>query len=39
MVAQLVKALCLSQKVAGSVSNGVNGIFHWHNPSRGWLSF
>jgi hypothetical protein len=22
-----------SRKVAGSVPDGVNGIFHWHNPS------
>jgi hypothetical protein len=22
-----------SQKVAGSIPDGVNGIFHWHNPS------
>ena len=22
-----------SRKVAGSVPNGVIGIFHWHNPS------
>jgi hypothetical protein len=29
-VAQLVEALL---KVAGSVPDGVIGIFHWHNPS------
>jgi hypothetical protein len=23
----------ISRKVAGSIPNGVNGIFHWHNPS------
>ena len=22
-----------SRKVAGSIPHGVNGIFHWHNPS------
>jgi hypothetical protein len=22
-----------SQKVAGSITDGVTGIFHWHNPS------
>jgi hypothetical protein len=21
-----------NQKVAGSISDGVSGIFHWHNP-------
>ena len=23
----------ISQKVVGSIPNGVIGIFHWHNPS------
>ena len=32
-MAQLVKALRYKQKVAGSIPNGVIGIFHWHNPS------
>jgi hypothetical protein len=30
-VAQLVKVLYTSRKVAGSISGGVSGIFHWHN--------
>jgi hypothetical protein len=29
-VAQLVKAT--NRKVAGSIPDGVIGIFHWHNP-------
>jgi hypothetical protein len=24
---------CTSRKVAGSIPNGVIGMFHWHNPS------
>ena len=32
-VAQLVEALVASRKVAGSIPDGVIGIFHWHNPS------
>jgi len=32
-VAQLVEALRLSRKVAGSIPDGVIGIFHLHNPS------
>ena len=31
VVAQLVEAI--SQKVAGSIPDGVIGIFHRHNPS------
>ena len=30
---QLVKALHYSRKVAGSIPDGVIGIFQWHNPS------
>ena len=30
-VAQLVEAL--RYKIAGSIPDGVIGIFHWHNPS------
>ena len=30
-MAQLVESL--RRKVAGSIPNGVTGIFHWHNPS------
>jgi hypothetical protein len=30
-VAQLVEAT--SRKVAGSITDGVIGIFHWHKPS------
>jgi hypothetical protein len=29
----LGETLRLNQKVAGSIPNGVTGIFHWHNPS------
>jgi hypothetical protein len=29
-VAQLVKALDYKPKVAGSIPDGVNGIFRWH---------
>ena len=32
-MAQSVVALPASRKVAGSISNGVTGIFHRHNPS------
>jgi len=33
VVAQLVEALRYSRKVAGSITDGVIGILHWHNPS------
>ena len=33
LVAQLVEALATNQKVAGSIPDGVIGIFHLHNPS------
>jgi hypothetical protein len=32
-VAQLVEELCSNRKVAGSIPDGVIGIFHRHNPS------
>ena len=32
-MAQLVEEHATSRKVAGSIPNGVTGIFHWHNPS------
>jgi hypothetical protein len=32
-VAHLVKALRYKPGVAGSIRHGVNGIFHWNNPS------
>ena len=32
-VAQLVESLRYNRKVAGSIPNGVTGIFHWHNLS------
>ena len=32
-VVQLVKALCFNRKVAGSIPDGITGIFHLHNPS------
>ena len=33
VVAQFVEVLRYKSKVAGSISDGVRGIFHWHNPS------
>ena len=33
-VAQLVMTLATSRKVAGSIPDSVNGIFHGHNPSN-----
>jgi hypothetical protein len=32
-VAQWLRYCATNQKVAGSIPNGVIGIFHWHNPS------
>jgi len=32
-VAQWLRHCPTYQKVAGSIPDGVNGIFHWHNPS------
>jgi len=32
-VAQLLKCCATNRKVAGSIPDGVIGIFHWHNPS------
>jgi len=29
----VVKILCDKSEVAGSIPNGVIGIFHWYNPS------
>jgi len=26
-----------SRKIAGSIPDGVTGIFHWHNPSGGTM--
>jgi hypothetical protein len=34
MVAQRLKYCATSRKVAGSIPDGVIGIFHWHNPSN-----
>jgi len=31
--ATAVEARATSQKVAGSIPDGVTGIFRWHNPS------
>jgi hypothetical protein len=31
-VAQLVEAVATNRQVAGSIPDGVSGIFHWHNP-------
>jgi hypothetical protein len=33
MVAQWLKYYATNRKVAGSIPDGVIGIFHWHNPS------
>ena len=32
-VAQWLRCCATNQKVAGSIPDGVIGIFHWHNPS------
>ena len=32
-VAQWLRCCATNRKVAGSISDGVTGIFHWHNPS------
>jgi hypothetical protein len=33
MVAQWLRYCATNRKVAGSIPEGVNGIFHWYNPS------
>ena len=33
-VAQWLRCCATYWKVAGSIPDGVIGIFHWHNPSR-----
>jgi hypothetical protein len=33
MVAQWLRYYAINRKVAGSIPDGVIGIFHWHNPS------
>jgi hypothetical protein len=33
MVAQWLMYCATNHKVAGSIPDGVIGIFHWHNPS------
>jgi hypothetical protein len=33
MVAQWLRYSATNRKVAGSIPDGVIGIFHWHNPS------
>ena len=32
-VAQWLKYCATNRKVAGSIPDGIIGIFHWHNPS------
>jgi len=32
-VAQWLRSCATNRKVAGSIPDGVIGIFHWHNPS------
>jgi len=34
VVAQWLRCCATSRKVAGSIPDGVIGIFHWHNPSN-----
>ena len=34
-MAQWLRRYATNRKVAGSISDGVIGIFHWHNPSDG----
>jgi hypothetical protein len=38
MVAQWLRYCATNRKVGGSVPDGVNGIFHWHNPSDHTMS-
>jgi hypothetical protein len=33
MVAQWLRYCATNRKIAGSIPDGVIGIFHWHNPS------
>jgi hypothetical protein len=33
MVAQWLRYCATNRKVAGSIPDGITGIFHWHNPS------
>jgi hypothetical protein len=33
MVAQWLRYCATNRKVAGSITDGVIGIFYWHNPS------
>jgi hypothetical protein len=33
IVAQWLRYFATNRKVAGSIPDGVIGIFHWHNPS------
>jgi hypothetical protein len=33
MVAQWFRYCATNRKVAGSIPDGIIGIFHWHNPS------
>jgi len=32
-LAQWLRRCATNRKVAGSIPDGVTGIFHWHNPS------
>jgi hypothetical protein len=38
MVAHLLRYRATNRKVAGSIPDGVIGIFHWHNPSDHTMS-
>jgi hypothetical protein len=38
-VAQWLRHCATSRKVAGWISDGVTGIFHWHNPSGRTLAW
>ena len=33
-IAQWIRCCATNRKVAGSIPDGVIGIFHWHNPSN-----
>ena len=33
-VAQRLRCCATNRKVAGSIPDGVTGVFHWHNPSE-----
>ena len=38
ILAQVLRCCDTNRKVAGSIPDGVTGIFHWHNPSHRTLA-